>query len=97
MDGIADTFRTRRIAHGLSQAQAAEAAGLSLRTLRSFESGGLGISLGNLRRLLAIVGLDLATREAAARPTLDELEARYAGDENAPAPKPKRIARKRKP
>ena len=96
MERLADIFRARRIAHGLSQAQAAQAAGLSLRTLRSFESGGLGISLGNLHRLLAIVGLDIAAREAAARPTLDELESRYADDEQAPAPERKRIARKRK-
>jgi len=64
--------------------------------LRAFESGGLGISLGNLRRLFAIVGLDIATREASSRPTLDELEARYADDEDAPVAKRKRIARKRR-
>jgi transcriptional regulator with XRE-family HTH domain len=95
MERLADTFRARRIAVGLSQSQAAEAAGLSLRTVKSFEAGARGISLGNLRRLLAVVGLDLATREASPRPTLDELASRYSDDEPARAPR-KRISRKRR-
>ena len=95
MERLADTFRTRRISLGLSQAQAASAAGLSLRTVTSFEAGGTGLSLGNLGRLLAVVGLELATRDAAPRPTLDEVESRYA-EQEAPVPARTRVPRKRR-
>lgn len=86
-------YRTRRIELGLTQETAARAAGISRRTLVAFESGGGGISLTNLKRLLSAVGLELATREATARPTLDELSTSYGGEE--PKPLRKRARRKK--
>jgi transcriptional regulator with XRE-family HTH domain len=93
MDSIASTFRNRRLALGITQEQAAKAAALARRTLIAFESGEGRISLANLRRLMAVVGLELSTREATRRPTLDELSSAYTGDD--PAPSRKRARRKR--
>lgn len=84
MDKLFEIFRLRRIALGLTQEQAATAAGVGARTLAAFEGGQGGISLANLRRLMGAVGLELATREASRRPTLDELPQRYGGDEARP-------------
>ena len=81
MFSIEKEFRDRRISLGLTQEQAATAAGLSRRTLSDFENGGGKISLANLNRLLRATGLELATREASGRPTLDELADRYRGEE----------------
>jgi transcriptional regulator with XRE-family HTH domain len=92
MSPIEREYRSRRISLGITQEAAAEAAGVSRRTLVAFESGKGGISLANLRRLLAAVGLELATREAAPRPTLDELAGHYPGDEPSA---PRRRARKK--
>ncbi|HET9650621.1 MAG TPA: helix-turn-helix transcriptional regulator [Usitatibacter sp.] len=92
MPDLPAIFRDRRIALGLRQEQVAAAANVSRRTLVSFESGEGGISLVNLRRLMAAVGLELTTREASRRLTLDELSD-YYGAEDA-APKRKRVARK---
>lgn len=77
---IADALRVRRISLGLTQAQIAAAAGLSLRTVSDFEAGGSRISLANLHRLLRATGLELTTREVG-RPTLDELPGRYRGED----------------
>lgn len=92
MEPLAVIFRARRIALGLTQQQAAEAAGIGRGTLIAFENGEAGISLANLRRLMAAVGLELATREATRRPTFDELAGRYGADDE-PARR-KRAARK---
>ena len=81
MEALPVIFRARRIALGLTQEQAAEAAGLGRGTLIAFERGEGGISLANLRRLMAAVGLELATREATRRPTFDELAERYGADD----------------
>jgi transcriptional regulator with XRE-family HTH domain len=94
MADLPSIFRARRTALGLGQEQAAAAANVSRRTLVSFESGEGGISLANLRRLMAAVGLELTTREASRRPTLDELSERYGAEEAAP--QRKRAPRKRK-
>ena len=94
LDAIADLFRLRRIGLGMTQAQTAAAAGLSTRTLSAFESGQGRISLSNLRRLMAVVGLELSTREASKRPTLDELAQHYKADQ--PEPTAKRAPRHRK-
>jgi transcriptional regulator with XRE-family HTH domain len=91
MDTLSEIFRARRLALGLTQAQAAAAAGLGTRTLVAFENGQGRISLANLRRAMAIVGLELTAREASRRPTLDELSERYTGEE--PEPKRKRAPR----
>jgi transcriptional regulator with XRE-family HTH domain len=81
METLASAFRARRIALGLGQDQAAQAAGIGRGTLIAFENGEGRISLANLRRLMAVVGLELATRDASPRPTLDELPRAYAEDE----------------
>lgn len=93
MPDLPTIFRDRRIALGLGQEHVAAAANVSRRTLVSFESGQGGISLVNLRRLMAAVGLELTTREASRRPTLDELSEYYGADETAPQ---RRRVRKRK-
>jgi transcriptional regulator with XRE-family HTH domain len=74
-------IRQRRIAQGLTQQQVADAARVSRKTLSDFEAGRERITLGNLNRLLRAVGLELATREASRRPTLDELADRYRGED----------------
>jgi transcriptional regulator with XRE-family HTH domain len=84
MDMLSDTFRARRIAMRMTQEHAAVSAGLAKRTLAAFESGEGRISLANLRRLMAVVGLELTTREASRRPTLDELSECYGDDELQP-------------
>jgi transcriptional regulator with XRE-family HTH domain len=86
-------YRERRISLGLTQEQAATAAGVSRRTLIDFETGGERISLRNLNRLLRAVGLELATRERSPRPTLDELADHYRGEE---IQKPRQRARRKK-
>jgi transcriptional regulator with XRE-family HTH domain len=93
MASIAETVRLRRVSQGLTQDQAAAAAGLSRRTLSDFEAGRERITLGNLNRLLRALGLELATREASGRPNLDELGDRYRGEEAA---KRRRRARRKK-
>jgi transcriptional regulator with XRE-family HTH domain len=93
MTSIAKASRQRRVSQGLTQDQAATAAGVSRKTLSDFEAGGDGISLGNLNRLLRVLGLELATREASGRPTLDELSDRYRGEET---PKTLQRARRKK-
>jgi transcriptional regulator with XRE-family HTH domain len=87
MDTLSDLFRLRRISLGMTQAQAAVAAGLATRTVSAFEGGQGRISLSNLRRLMAVVGLELSTREASTRPTLDELSQHYEADEAQPSRK----------
>ncbi len=91
---IRESFRQRRLALAMTQEVAAKAALLTRKTVSDFENGRGSISLGNLSRLLAAVGLELATREASRRPTLDEFEDRYRSQES-PAPAPQR-ARRRK-
>lgn len=95
MKALVEAYRSRRISLGMTQAEAAAAAGVSRKTLTQFENGGSGISLGNLNRLLRAVGLELTAREASARPTLDELSERYGGEE-APVTR-RRVRRKRIP
>ena len=87
-------LRQRRIARRLTQQQLAAAAGVSRKTLSDLEAGREKIALGNLNRLLRAVGLELATREASLRPTLDELADRYRGEE---ASRTEPRARRKKP
>ena len=94
MDSLSSLFRSRRISLGMTQTQASTAAGLATRTVSAFESGQGRISLSNLRRLMAVVGLELSTREASNRPTLDELSQHYEADEAQPSHK--RASRQRK-
>jgi transcriptional regulator with XRE-family HTH domain len=66
----------------MTQEDTASAAHVSRKTLSDFENGSLGITLGNLLRLMNAVGLDLATREASPRPTADELADAYRIEEH---------------
>lgn len=93
MLSIEKASRDRRVRLGLTQEQVAAAAGVSRKTLSDFENGGGRISFGNLNRLLHALGLELATREASGRPTLDELSERYRGEE---IPKPRQRVRRKK-
>ena len=95
VETIEQLYRKRRVFLGLTQEQAAAAAGLSRKTISDFENGGGRISLVNLQRLFRSVGLELAVREASSRPTLDELNDRYRGEE---IPKVRqRVRRKARP
>lgn len=82
MPTLPEFYRARRVALGLTQERAAIAAGVSRRTLVDFETGGDGISLGNLNRLMRAVGLELAAREVSPRPTLDELTEEYGVEDS---------------
>jgi transcriptional regulator with XRE-family HTH domain len=91
---LSAAFRARRLALRLTQQDAAARALLTRKTVSDFENGRSSISLANLRRLLAAVGLELSVREAARRPTLDELAGRYALDDELP-PARRRAPRRR--
>lgn len=87
MHALPDTFRKRRLALALTQDTAAQRAGVTRKTVSDFENGRTSISLVNLIRLMAAVGLELTTRETSARPTLDELSERYSGFEDEAGPR----------
>ncbi len=93
MKTLRDAFRERRLALGITQAAVAESARLTRKTVSDFENGKASITVANLARLLAAVGLELTAREASRRPTLDELAERYSGEE--PGEPPRRRARRR--
>ena len=94
MEKLQSAFRQRRLALRMTQETAATRARVTRKTLSDFENGRTSISLVNLIRLLAAVGLELTTREMSTRPTLDELAARYSGSEEDPGPR-KRAPRTR--
>ncbi len=79
---LRELYRARRVRLGLTQERAAIAAGVSRRTLVDFETGGDGISLGNLNRLMRAVGFELAARDVSPRPTLDELPHEYGPEDS---------------
>jgi transcriptional regulator with XRE-family HTH domain len=88
------TFIDRRLALRMTQAALAAAAGLTQKTVSDFETAKTSITLVNLERLLAVLGLELTTREASPRPTLDELAQRYPDEEERSAParaRPRRL------
>jgi transcriptional regulator with XRE-family HTH domain len=93
MESLAQIYRERRVSLGLTQDQAAAAAGVSRRTLVDFETGGQRISIGNLHRLLSALGLELTARERSTRPTLDELSDQYRGED---IQKPRKRASRKK-
>ena len=61
---------------GLTQAQLAERARVSRRSVIDVESGREAVAIGIYARVLAALGMDLKT-EVARRPTLDEVRARF--------------------
>ena len=79
MKALVGAYRSRRISLGMTQAEAAAAAGVSRKTLTQFENGGSGISLGNLNRLLRAVAERLRNEVLGDRNIL----ARLGGDEFA--------------
>lgn len=96
MKALSQQFKARRLALGLTQAETAERARLSRKTLSDFENGKAAISLSNLERLVGAVGLELTFRERSPRPTLDELPARYGGPEPDAAPTRQRARKPRR-
>jgi transcriptional regulator with XRE-family HTH domain len=93
MKPIRDAFHERRLARGMSQEAAARAAGLTRKTVSDFENAKSSLSLVNVARLLAAVGLELTVREAGRRPNLDELADRYSVDEDPTAAR-RRVGRR---
>jgi transcriptional regulator with XRE-family HTH domain len=94
MKSLRQTFIDRRLALQMTQAALAAAAGLTQKTVSDFETAKTSITLANLGRLLAVLGLELTTREASPRPTLDELAQRYPDEEEHRAParaRPRRV------
>ena len=85
MSDFRSSFHDRRLARGMTQEEAAKSARLSRKTVSDFENGNSSISVANLSRLLGVVGLELAVREARRRPTLDELVERNRSAEPAQA------------
>lgn len=76
IDHIIQEIRTAREQRGLSQAELADAAGISLRTYQRFESGEPGARIDTLVRVLNVIGRTISTA-ARVRPTLEELESIY--------------------
>jgi transcriptional regulator with XRE-family HTH domain len=85
MKSVRQAFIDRRLALRITQAALAAAAGLTQKTVSDFETAKTSITLVNLERLLAVLGLELTTREASPRPTLDELAQRYPDEEEQSA------------
>ena len=77
-------FTQRRLELGLTQDELARRANTTRKTISTFELGHSSLQLSTLHRLLAAMGLELTTREATVRPTLDELASRYSDDLGAP-------------
>lgn len=64
---------------GLTQAQVAERARVSRRSVIDVENGREHVAVGIYARVLASLGMDLHTA-VARRPTLDEVRARFSPD-----------------
>ena len=62
MDDLPSTFRKRRLALALTQDTVAQRARITRKTVSDFENGRTSISLVNLIRLMAAVGLELTTQ-----------------------------------
>ncbi|MFZ3322148.1 MAG: helix-turn-helix transcriptional regulator [Usitatibacter sp.] len=77
-------FVNRRLELGLTQDELAARANTTRKTISTFELGYSSLQLSTFQRLLAAMGLELATRQASSRPTLDELANRYSDDLGAP-------------
>ena len=79
---LSENLIDRRKARSLSQAQLAQAAGVSLRTISSLENrGSHDLGFRKLTRILSALGLELRLHEAnTQRPTLDDLLNESADD-----------------
>ncbi len=92
MKALRSTFSKRRHLLGMKQDEVATAAGLARKTVSDFENGKTSMTVGRLIKLMRVVGLELTTREASSRPTLDELADRYPDEE--PGIEPRHRVRK---
>ena len=92
---IRKQFSDRRLQLGLTQAELAARAATSRKTVSDFELGRAGLQLATLNRLLAALGLELALRDASAKPTLENLQQRYSDDLGAPPQGNRRVKRSR--
>jgi transcriptional regulator with XRE-family HTH domain len=72
-DEIVAAIIRQRKRLGLTQAQLAQRAGISRRTMVAFEAGQHDIGVRKLLRLLDSTGLALAVKEAGSRPVESEL------------------------
>lgn len=72
--GIGEEVRGARKARKMSQAELAGRLGMSRTTIGQIENGTVQeIGVRKLMRLLEFLGLELRVRQAAGRPTLEEL------------------------
>lgn len=71
---LGEQIAARRKERKLTQTAVARSAGVSRATLEALENGRLGeLGHAKLSRILAVLGLEFALREASPRPTLDDL------------------------
>lgn len=92
MNALRTAFTERRHRLGMTQDKVAAGAGIARKTISDFENGKTSMTLTKLIRLMRVVGLELTTREASSRPTLNELAERYSDEE--PVKGPRQRARK---
>ncbi|RQW78109.1 MAG: transcriptional regulator [Geobacter sp.] len=68
-------IRQARKEKGLTQAQLADMAGITRKTLSQVETGAVSdIGIRKVERTLEVLGLELTVRPAGAPPTLEELQ-----------------------
>lgn len=80
---IGEQVAARRKARKLSQTALARSAGVSRATLEALENARIGeLGYAKLSRVLAVLGLEMALREARTRPTLDDLMEENRHDES---------------
>ncbi len=61
-EAIADAIKDRRLKQKLSERDLSELAGVSRSTVQRLESGGNGVTLASLTRVMKALGLELAWR-----------------------------------
>lgn len=72
---LGNKMRLARKEKKLTQAQVAEMAGISRKTLGQIETGTVAdIGIRKVARVLEVLGLELTVRPAGAPPTLEELQ-----------------------
>jgi transcriptional regulator with XRE-family HTH domain len=79
---IITAIRDRRKELKRTQAWVAEVAEIARETYSRFEQGKHDISLRRLLRICSALGLDLLARPGSGRPTLEELDQVFGGDDD---------------
>lgn len=87
---LSTLLRESRLAAGLTQAQLGKLAGLGQKLVSRSELGQRKLDILDLRALCSAMNLDFVEFTARLHARLCELEARQAGDEPLPAPRPER-------